>query len=175
MRERIAESDIVVTSGGVSMGDLDLVKAILRDLATVYFRRVFMKPGKPLNFATAGETLIFGLPGNPVSALVSVELFIRPAMSKMAGKNPESASGVPVTLLHETPPTDRIEFQRAIITVDSEGRLVAETTGVQASSRLASFLGANALLIIPPRADDYKAGEQVDALLLAPPTASSKA
>jgi gephyrin len=172
MRERIAESDIVVTSGGVSMGDLDLIKAILGDLATVYFRRVFLKPGKPLNFATVDNTLIFGLPGNPAAALVSIELFIRPAMSKLAGRDPGPMTGVPVTLLHDTAPTDRIEFQRATVTVDAKGRLVAKTTGAQASSRLASFLGANALLVIPPRADDYKAGEQVNALLLAPPEAN---
>ena len=66
LKERIADSDIVITSGGVSMGDLDLVKALLVELATVHFRRIFFKPGKPLNFATSGDTLIFGLPGNPV-------------------------------------------------------------------------------------------------------------
>lgn len=87
LRERIVASDIVVTSGGVSMGELDLVKAILGDLATVHFRRVFMKPGKPLNFATCGSTLIFGLPGNPVSALVSFELFIRPALNVLSGQH----------------------------------------------------------------------------------------
>lgn len=173
MRERIAESDIVVTSGGVSMGELDLIKAILGDLATVYFRRVFMKPGKPLNFATAGDTLLFGLPGNPVSAIVSFELFIRPALAVMAGKDPDKSSIVPVTLLHDTPPTDRIEYQRAIVSVDANAQLIAKTTGGQASSRLASFLGANAFLVIPPRAGIYRAGEQVQAILFAPPQTSA--
>ena len=86
------------------MGELDLVKAILGELATVHFRRVFMKPGKPLNFATAGETLIFGLPGNPVSALVSFELFIRPALAILAGRRQTDRPRVRVTLAHETAP-----------------------------------------------------------------------
>lgn len=169
LQERIADSDVVITSGGVSMGELDLVKVLLGELATVHFRRVFLKPGKPLNFATSGKTLIFGLPGNPVSALVSFELFIRPALAKMTGRPDGDAPRVPVTLLHDTPPTDRIEFQRAKVSVDATGRLVAQTTGGQQSSRLASFTGANALLVIPPRGDVYRAGETVDALLLGVP------
>ena len=88
MRDRIAESDIVITSGGVSMGDLDLVKELLFELGTVHFQRLMMKPGKPLNFATAGDTLIFGLPGNPVSALAGFELFIRPALGVLSGRGP---------------------------------------------------------------------------------------
>ena len=173
LRDRIAASDVVVTSGGVSMGELDLIKALLGELATVHFRRVFMKPGKPLNFATAGETLIFGLPGNPVSALVSFELFIRPALAVLAGRREIDHPRVVVSLAHDTPPTDRIEFQRATVRVDGEGRLIATTTGSQASSRLASFVGANALLVIPPRDGPYRAGERVEALLLAPPLGMS--
>ncbi|MGH2531764.1 MAG: molybdopterin molybdotransferase MoeA [Thermomicrobiales bacterium] len=169
LKVRIEESDVVITSGGVSMGELDLVKLILGEIATVHFRRVFMKPGKPLNFATAGETLIFGLPGNPVSALVSFELFIRPALATMAGRADIERPRVPVVLTHDTPPTDRIEFQRAIVSVAPDGRLIASTTGAQASSRLASFVGANALLVIHPRNESYLAGETVDALLLAAP------
>lgn len=163
----IADSDIVITSGGVSMGDLDLIKPILLDLATVHFRRVFLKPGKPLNFATAGPTLIFGLPGNPVSALVGFELFIRTAMRKMSGSG-EGPETVRVTLGADTEPTDRVEYQRAILTVNTEGKLVAVANGSQGSSRLASFLGANALIVIPPRESSYRAGEMVDALLIGP-------
>jgi molybdenum cofactor synthesis domain-containing protein len=169
LRERIADSDVVITSGGVSMGELDLVKALLDELAEVHFRRVFMKPGKPLNFASAGDTLIFGLPGNPVSALVGFEIFIRPALATMAGRRQIDQPRVTVTLAQATPPTDRIEFQRAIVSVDPEGRLVASTTGSQASSRLASLVGANALLVIPPRDSAYPQGERVDAILLGPP------
>jgi molybdenum cofactor synthesis domain-containing protein len=166
LEERIADSDVVVTSGGVSMGQMDLVKALLDEVATVHFRRVFMKPGKPLNFATAGRTLIFGLPGNPVSALVSFELFIRPAIAVMSGRDREVHPRVAVVLERGTPTADRIEFQRAVVRVDASGRLLATTTGGQASSRLASFVGANALIVIAPRDRPYAAGETVEALLL---------
>lgn len=164
----IARSDIVITSGGVSMGELDLIKPILLELATVHFRRVFLKPGKPLNFATAGPTLLFGLPGNPVSALVGYELFVRSAIRKMTGNGAEPAR-VRVRLGADTEPTDRVEFQRAIVTVDPEGRLIAVANGPQGSSRLASFLGSNALIVIPPRESTYHAGELVEAILLEPP------
>lgn len=97
LEERIAASDVVVTSGGVSMGELDLVKALIGELpgVTVHVRRVFMKPGKPFTFATATHpdredgrppVLIFGLPGNPVSALAGFEVFIRPALATLSGK-----------------------------------------------------------------------------------------
>ncbi|MCA9858949.1 MAG: molybdopterin molybdotransferase MoeA, partial [Thermomicrobiales bacterium] len=161
----ISDSDIVITSGGVSMGDLDLIKPILMDLATVHFRRIFLKPGKPLNFATAGPTLIFGLPGNPVSALVGVEIFIKSAIRKMTGSG-DGPQTVRVTLGRDTEPTDRVEYQRAIVTVDQDGRLTAVANGPQGSSRLASFLGANALIVIPPRETRYFAGEMVDAILI---------
>lgn len=169
LSERIEGSDVVVTSGGVSMGELDLVKAVLPELATVHFRRVFMKPGKPLNFATAGATLVFGLPGNPVSALVSLELFIRPALAAMTGQPAEVHARVPVVLERSTSPSDRIEFQRGVVRVGPDGRLRASDTGGQGSSRLASFVGANALLVVPPRDEDYAAGETIEALLLAAP------
>lgn len=161
----IGESDIVVTSGGVSMGDLDLIKPILLELGTVHFRRIFLKPGKPFNFATAGSTLIFGLPGNPVSALVGFELFVSSALRKMTGSG-DAPRTVRVTLGADTMPTDRVEYQRAIIQVDDGGKLIATPNGPQGSSRLASFLGANALIVIPPRETVYRAGEMVDAILI---------
>jgi len=171
--ERMAASDVVVTSGGVSMGDLDLIKPLLGDLATVHFRRVFMKPGKPLNFATTDAGgLVFGLPGNPVSALVSFETFIRPALRTMMGCATIDRPRVRVNLAAPTASSDRIGMQRATVRVGPDGRLVATTTGSQASSRLASFLGANALLVIAPRGERYEAGEQVDAIMLAPPLAA---
>ena len=170
LEQRLVESDVVVTSGGVSMGDLDLVKPLLADLATVHFRRVFMKPGKPLHFATTSAgTVVFGLPGNPVSALVSFETFIRPALRSMMGCSTIDRPRVRATLAEETAPSDRIEMQRATVRVNGEGMLVAATTGSQASSRLASFIGANALLVVPPRAMPYQPGERLDVILLGAP------
>jgi molybdenum cofactor synthesis domain-containing protein len=179
LEERIAASDVVVTSGGVSMGELDLVKALMGELTgvRVHVRRVFMKPGKPFTFATAERfdptegtppVLIFGLPGNPVSALAGFEVFIRPALATLSGKRSIDRPKVPVRLTEETRPSDRIEYQRAIVRVGQDGRLEAATTGSQASSRLVSFVGANALLEISPRSEPYASGEIVTALLTGP-------
>jgi molybdenum cofactor synthesis domain-containing protein len=165
---RIAESDVVITSGGVSMGDLDLVKPLLAELAEVHFRRVFMKPGKPFNFATAGQTLIFSLPGNPVSALVGFEVFLRPALREMLGAAPVDRPRAAVRIEHELRPSDRIEYQRAVVRIQPSGELVARTTGSQASSRLASLVGANALVIVPPGTELVAAGERLEALLIGP-------
>jgi molybdenum cofactor synthesis domain-containing protein len=166
--ERIAESDVVVTSGGVSMGDLDLIKPLLAELTEVHFRRVFMKPGKPFNFATSGETLIFSLPGNPVSALVGFEVFLRPALKLMLGAAEIDRPRVPVRIDHRVRASDRIEMQRAVVRVDEEGRLAATTTGAQSSSRLASLVGANALIRVPAGSDELPAGTTLDALLTGP-------
>ena len=170
---RLAADDIVITSGGVSMGELDLVKAILFDTPDieVHFRRLYLKPGKPLNFATRGKTLMFGLPGNPVSSLVTFEVFIRPTLRQMMGARNIDRPRVPVVLQHDVPASDRIEFQRGIISVDGGGRLVARNSGRQQSSRLASFIGINALLVIPPREYAYAAGESVQAMMLGAPFA----
>lgn len=168
MHERIAQSDVVITSGGVSMGDLDLIKPILGELADVHFRRVFMKPGKPFNFATVGDTLIFSLPGNPVSALVGFEVFLRPALRAMAGASDIDRARLTVRLEHAVRPSDRIEMQRAVVRVNADGQLVATTTGAQASSRLASFVGANAFVEIPEGTDELPAGAGVEALMIGP-------
>lgn len=175
LRDRLEDDDMIITSGGVSMGERDLVKAILFDSVEVevHFRRLFMKPGKPLNFATRGDKLIFGLPGNPVSSLVTYELFVRTAIRAMIGARDVDRPIVPVTLAERTSPSDRIEYQRGIVSAKSDGTLIARSTGLQRSSRLASFLGTNALLIIAPRETDYAAGETVEAMMLGSPLSSS--
>ncbi|CAN5824546.1 molybdopterin molybdotransferase MoeA [soil metagenome] len=175
LRERIATDDVVITSGGVSMGELDLIKAILFDSPeiTVHFRRLYLKPGKPLNFATSGNALIFGLPGNPVSSLVTFEVLIRPALRQMVGARDVDRPKVPVVLEHDVEASDRVEYQRGIVSVAADGRLIARNTGKQQSSRLASFMGANALLMIPPRESTYVAGETVMAMMLGAPFAVS--
>lgn len=173
LTDALAAADVLITSGGVSMGQLDLVKVLLDDLAEVQFGRVFMKPGKPLHFAvTPDGKLVFGLPGNPVSALVGFEIFVRPALLKLAGHREPVRPRVPVALAHAITPGDRPEFQRAVVRRDAAGWLVATTTGAQASSRLASLVGANALLVLPARAEPFRAGERVEAILLGPPLAA---
>lgn len=167
--DALASADVIITSGGVSMGDRDLVKALLGEFAEVHFRRVFMKPGKPLNFATAGDRLIFGLPGNPVSCLVSFHMFALPALSKLQGLANVEHETISVTTTNAVQPSDRIEYQRAVIVSTPDGRLSASTTGPQQSSRLQSFAGANGFLVVPPSDEAIPAGSVLDGLLFAPP------
>jgi molybdopterin molybdotransferase len=177
LRRRLAgiedQIDVLVTSGGVSVGDRDVVKLLLGEAADVHFRRVFMKPGKPLTFATLDDLMIFGLPGNPVSSMVSFELFVRPALLTMMGAKRPLRETALVAVASEVRPSDRIEFQRATITVAANGRLKAETTGNQISSRLASLLGANGLLIIEPGTETIPPGEMLPAILIDIPRSSA--
>lgn len=170
--DALEQADVVVTSGGVSMGDKDLVKALLGEFATVHFQRLFMKPGKPLNFATTGDTLIFGLPGNPVSCLVGFHLFARPALQIMQSAPPDEYPPVSVVVSHDIPPSDRIEYQRAVIWVGDDRRLHARNTGSQISARLMSFVGSNGFLVVPPQDRAYPAGSTLGAVLVAPPFAT---
>jgi molybdenum cofactor synthesis domain-containing protein len=166
IREGLERADVVLTSGGVSVGSRDLIKPILARLGTIHFGRIAFKPGKPTTFATVGEKLVFGLPGFPVSSLVSFEVFVRPALQKMQGHQRIHRPVVQAIVEHAlTPSPDRTEFQRAAVRW-SQGRLVAESTGSQRSSRLLSLVGANALLRIEPGTEPIPAGSLVEAHLV---------
>ncbi|HVC34981.1 MAG TPA: gephyrin-like molybdotransferase Glp, partial [Chloroflexota bacterium] len=131
IREGLRRADVVLTSGGVSVGSRDLIKPILRRIGTILFGRVAFKPGKPTTFATVDDRLVFGLPGFPVSSLVSFEAFVRPALRKMQGHRRVHRPRIRVVLEHPvTPSADRTELQRAVVRWH-EGRLVARSTGVQ--------------------------------------------
>lgn len=169
----LARADVLITSGGVSMGTRDLVKPLLAELGTVHFGRVAFKPGKPTTFATveragAAPALVFGLPGFPVSSLVSFEVFVRPALRRLQGDaRPERARARVALAEPIAAPPDRPEYQRAIVSWEG-GRLVARSTGAQGSSRLLSLRGANALLLVPGDGQVYPAGAELDALLTGP-------
>jgi molybdopterin molybdotransferase len=183
--DALREVDVLVTSGGVSVGTHDLVKPLLESLGTVHVGRVKLKPGKPFTFATIPDSasphpdpppggggrvkLAFGLPGFPVSSLVTFEVFVRPALRKMQGFSQLLRPTLPVRLAYDARATaDRTEYQR--VTLRREGRdLVAETTGSQSSSRLMSLAGAHALVRIPPGDQGIKAGSFVEAMILALP------
>ena len=172
----LAEADVLLTSGGVSMGNLDLIKPLLDRLGHVHFGRLRMKPGKPCTFATAevaGRTrLIFGLPGNPVSSLVTFYLLGVPALRKLAGRPDPELTRVQVCL---SAPLQldayRPEYHRATIhwdrsLHDGRGGLLAASTGMQASSRLLNMRSANALLELPQGDGVLDAGTTVSALLI---------
>lgn len=189
--DALAHADVLVTSGGVSVGTHDLVKPLLESLGTVHVGRVKLKPGKPFTFATipapasphpgptpAGggelhalgrEKLAFGLPGFPVSSLVTFEVFVRPALRKMQGFAGLQRPTLPVRLGYDARATaDRTEYQRVTLRRDA-GELVAESTGSQSSSRLMSLAGAHALVRIPPGDQGIKAGTTVEAMILSLP------
>ena len=164
--EALADSDIVVTSGGVSMGTCDLIKPLLARLGEVLVGRVAIKPGKPLTFAMVQGKPVFGLPGFPVSSLVCFEQFVRPALRLLGGQRllwrPCVEVRLAQTLRHDP---ERTELQRAIVGSDPEGYL-AHSTGIQGSGRLKSLIGANALLILPAGMGDFPAGSRVMAFLI---------
>ena len=165
----LAEADALLTSGGVSMGQLDLVKPYLATRGTIHFGRVNTKPGKPVTFATVNGRPCFAMPGFPVSALVSFEVFVRPALLKMAGHQRIYRPREMVTLAHWVKHApERTEFQRVVITRQTDGALLASTTGFQGSGRLLSLHGANGLIVLPHGQGNFEAGTPVEALLLAP-------
>ena len=168
--DALEKADVLVTSGGVSVGTHDLVKPLLESLGTVHVGRVKLKPGKPFTFATLPHgKLAFGLPGFPVSSLVTFEVFVRPALRKLQGFSKLQRPTLPVRLGYDARATaDRTEYQR--VTLKREGpELVAETTGSQSSSRLLSLAGAHALVRIAPGELGVKAGTVVEAIILAQP------
>jgi molybdopterin molybdotransferase len=164
----LSEADVVLTSGGVSVGSHDLIKPIFSRLGTIHFGRINFKPGKPLTFATAGAKLLFGLPGNPVSSLVCLSIFIRPALRLLAGETdtgPVLANAVAGEPLRRS--LDRPDFQR-VIACWVDGQLVVRSTGAQGSSRLLSLAGSNALAIVPAGSGSIPAGGPVDIVLVGP-------
>jgi gephyrin len=178
LRDGMRRADLIITTGGVSMGELDLLKpTIERSLGgTIHFGRVNMKPGKPTTFATVpiktdgGERVskvIFSLPGNPASALVTFHLFVLPSLHAMSGISPPGLTKIPVVLGHDfSLDPARPEYHRAIVTVGRDGTLSANSTGGQRSSRVGSLKGANALLCMPKGTEVMQKGTKVEALLM---------
>jgi len=169
IRERLVscDCDLLITTGGVSVGAFDFTRGVLAELGvTLRFWRVRIRPGAPVGFGLLRGTPWLGLPGNPVSTLVTFELFARPAIRKMQG----------LSLVFRRPARVRLEesvsisaplvhFLRADVRPAGDA-LVARLTGPQGSGLLSSMAKANALLIIPAERARVEAGEQVDALLL---------
>jgi molybdopterin molybdotransferase len=173
IRGRIEEGaqrcDAVVTSGGVSMGDFDYVKAILDDLADMAWMQVAIRPAKPFAFGVIGATPVFGLPGNPVSSMVSYELLARPGLLRLAG-HPDDAVVRPtvraVTDDSLRRPSDvRVTYARVVATFHDDGRIHVRSTGGQASNLLWPMAMANALAVLPP-GPGAAAGDEVNILLL---------
>lgn len=159
-------SDLLITSGGVSVGDFDLVKDIMAEQGEINFWRINMRPGKPVAFGYIGQTPLLGLPGNPVSAAVTFELFGRPVLRKLLGHTRLLRPQVEVVV--EDGVSERAmrrHYVRAHVTWQA-GHFVARTTGNQGSNIMTSLVNANALLIVPEGGVEIKAGATAQALML---------
>ena len=158
-----AKNDLLITSGGVSVGEADCIKTILEDFGNVNFWKVAIKPGRPLTFGNLGNTLFFGLPGNPVSVMVTFYQFVQPAIKKLSAE----CSDLPLTVkiasaskLKKKP--GRVEFQRGIIEKDSNNNITVRKTGPQGSGILRSMSEANCFIVLPLDNEGVEPGDLVD-------------
>ncbi|MBI4206132.1 MAG: molybdopterin molybdotransferase MoeA [Betaproteobacteria bacterium] len=157
-------ADVVITSGGVSVGEADFVKDLLNQLGEVVFWKIAMKPGRPLAYGKIGNAHFFGLPGNPVSVMVTFYQFVRDALLKLSGRDP-----VPPLPTFKVPCTSnlkkapgRTEFQRGILTQDGAGNWSVRVTGEQGSGILRSMAEANCFIILPSEQGSVAAGALVE-------------
>ena len=162
LQQASAQADVVITSGGVSVGDADYIKLALDQLGSIDFWRINMRPGRPLAFGQINDKPFFGLPGNPVAVMVSFINFVEPALRKMQGEvdwQPLKVNAIATESLRSR--QGRTEFSRGVYQLDSRGQLTVATTGKQGSGILRSMSEANCLIEISPAVDTVKVGESV--------------
>ena len=168
LEDQLVRADVLITTGGVSVGAYDVVKEVLSRIGTVQFDKVAMQPGMPQGFGTIGpdDTPIFALPGNPVSALVSFEVFVRPALRRMIGAEPLQRPRVSaVTTESFSSPEGKRSFLRVHLSVRKGAHVVTPVSG-PGSHLLAGMARANALVVVPEQVVQVAAGEPVTVLLL---------
>jgi molybdopterin molybdotransferase len=161
-------ADVIITSGGVSVGEADFIKDLLNQLGEVLFWKIAMKPGRPLAYGKVGKAHFFGLPGNPVSVMVTFYQFVRDALYVLMGRDP--VPPLPVlqvectSALKKAP--GRTEFQRGVLTCDDTGRWRVRVTGEQGSGILRSMSEANCFIILPTDQGNVEVGTMVDVQVL---------
>ncbi|MBA6390190.1 molybdopterin molybdotransferase MoeA [Colwellia sp. BRX10-3] len=157
------QADAVISSGGVSVGDADYTKLVLEQIGEIAFWKIAMKPGKPFAFGKLSNSVFFGLPGNPVSAMVTADLLAMPALMKLQNCHPAP----PITLKAKTL-TDlrkspgRMDFQRGVLSYNNNGELIVESTGSQGSGILTSIASANCYIVLPAEQGRVPAFETVN-------------
>jgi molybdenum cofactor synthesis domain-containing protein len=167
LRRAAGECDAIVTSGGVSMGDYDVVKAVLGRIADMRWMQIAIKPAKPFAFGTIDGTPIFGLPGNPVSSLVSFEMLARPALRRMMG-HPRLARPSHVAIADDglpRRPDGKVHLVRAMATFEDDGRCHVRGARAQGSHQLAATALSNAIAVVPD-GDGIPAGAEVAVVML---------
>jgi molybdopterin molybdotransferase len=158
--------DMILSSAGVSVGAFDFIKDVVESQGELGFWRVNMRPGKPLAFGTYRDIPFIGLPGNPVSAFVGFDVFVRPALEKLGGLKETTRPRVRVQLEHSVKSDGRESYLRAYVEERNNGILSARLAGHQGSGNLLSIVQANALLIIPSGVKSLRSGQETDAWLL---------
>jgi len=161
-----SQADVIITSGGVSVGEADYIKELLAEIGEVVFWKIAMKPGRPLAYGKIGSCHFFGLPGNPVAVMVTFHQFVRDALRRLMGQYPKTAltfRAVCVTPIKKAP--GRAEFQRGILSRNDSGELVVHTTGNQGSGVLSSMSKANCYIILPVSQGNAEAGLSVEVQL----------
>jgi len=160
------QADAVISSGGVSVGDADYTKTVLDELGEIGFWKIAMKPGKPFAFGKLANSVFFGLPGNPVSALVTFHQLALVALTKMQNATALKRTHLTVKCtgdLRKSP--GRMDFQRGVLSLNSQGENVVSSTGAQGSGILSSLARANCFIVLPSEQGKVKAGEMVNVQL----------
>jgi molybdopterin molybdotransferase len=162
-RRAASMADVIITTGGVSVGEADYVKEILAETGTVDFWKLAIKPGRPLAFGTVSDAIFFGLPGNPVAVMVTFYEFVQPALRRMMGQKDLRPARFRVpceSSLRKRP--GRMEFQRGLLQATYNGRLSVSRTGAQGSGMLSSMSSANCFIILPTDSGSVEPGDMVD-------------
>ncbi|OBS10417.1 molybdopterin molybdotransferase MoeA [Acidihalobacter prosperus] len=165
MAQAAAQADLIVTSGGASVGAADHVTRVLREHGAAQFWKIAMKPGRPLNFGRVDNAWFFGLPGNPVAVMVTFALFVAPALRRLRGESyaaPLILRATARSALRKNP--GRTDFQRGVLTQRPDGTLEVETSGLQSSHILSGMSRANCLIRLPRDAGPMAAGATVDVI-----------
>ena len=157
--------DLILSSAGVSVGAFDFIRAVVEKYGNLSFWRVNMRPGKPIAFGVYKDTPFIGLPGNPVSAFVGFEVFVRPAIMKMSGSIISDHRKQMVSLQESVESDGRESYLRAVITY-KDGLWQARLTGHQGSGNMLSLVQANALLLVPSGVKFLPIGSEVEAWIL---------
>jgi len=165
LTDAAAVADAIITSGGVSVGEADFVKETLEKLGNMSFWKIAMKPGRPVTFGHINDAVFFGLPGNPVSVMVTYFQFVRPALLKMGGESGAAGAGAftlrarTTSALRKRP--GRYEFQRGVLEQSAPGEFTVRSAGAQGSGVLRSMSEANCFILLEPERTGVEAGEEV--------------
>ena len=165
-RRAAAEADAIITSGGVSVGEADFTKTMMKQLGDVAFWRIAMRPGRPMAVGRIGNAVLFGLPGNPGAVMVTVRAFVRPALLQMLGcsrQAPPLLRARSTEAIRKKP--GRTEYQRGTVSYGADGSLQVRTTGNQGSGVLSSMVQANGLIVLHHGQGNVAAGDEVDVMM----------